>query len=122
MNAATNKGLTSMNIDVEDYSGLKIVRLHGELTAEDDGLLVGTVSDLVSQRGSRVLLDLHDVPYMNSTGLNELVRITAQANVQESRVVLASPSAFVAGVLQTTQLDRFFEVYESVDAALKHLR
>ena len=51
----------------------------------------------------------------------ELLTLTAQANQRESQVVLAAPSAFVAGVLETTQLDRFFRVNPSVEAAIAGL-
>ena len=38
----------------------------------------------------------------------EIPNRIAQANVQEARVVLASLSPYLAGVLETTRLNRFF--------------
>lgn len=43
----------------------------------------------------------------------------AQANIHEGRLVLANPSPFVAGVLEATKLDTFFEIYSSVEEALE---
>jgi anti-sigma B factor antagonist len=109
-----------MTIETLDQAGIKIVRLHGELHGHD-GDFVPTVVELFTAPGVRVVIDLTDVPFMNSTGLAELVRVAAQANVQECRLVLAHPNSFVVGVLQTTQLDRFFEVYPSIEAAIAKL-
>ena len=110
-----------MTVDIKDQAGIKIVRLRGELTGGREGDFVEAVTDLFTGPGVRVLLDLADVPFINSTGLGELVRVNAQANIQEGRVVLVNPSPFVAGVLNTTQLDRFFETSPTTEDALARL-
>jgi anti-sigma B factor antagonist len=111
-----------MTIDVSDRAGIKIVRLTGELRSGIDDEFVPTVTGLLAGRGTRVVLDLTHVPLISSTGLGDLVRVNAQANVQESRVVLCELSPFVAGVLQTTRLDRFFEVCGTLDEAIALLQ
>jgi anti-anti-sigma factor len=110
-----------MTIDVEDRSGVTIVRLRGEFGSEYPGRFVRTVTELLQGPQTRIVVDLSEVSYMSSTGLGELVRVTAQANTQEGRVVLAEPSPFVRGVLETTQLHRFFELHPTVDQALAAL-
>lgn len=111
-----------MIVEVSEREGVKLVRLQGELVGGHDGGLVETVTDLLTGPGVCILLDMQHVPYMNSTGLSELVRVTAQANTQEGRIVLAGLSPFVAGVLQASRLDRFFEICPDVETALRRLR
>ncbi len=108
-----------MTIDIHDHNGVHIVRLMGEL-GEDSGI-VDAVTNLLERRGARVLIDMSGVPFINSTGLGDLVRLTAQANVQEGRVVLAHLTPFVAGVMETTQLSRFFETCPTSEEALARL-
>ena len=110
-----------MTIDVEDRNGATVVRLRGEFGSEHPGRFVRTVTELLQGRQARIIIDLSEVSYMSSTGLGELVRVTAQANTQEGRVVLADPSPFVTGVLETTQLHRFFELHPTVEKALAAL-
>ena len=110
-----------MTIDIEDRDGAKLLRLKGELTGGEQSPLVDTVTDLLANRQARIVLDLGDVHYMNSSGLSDLVRLVAQANIQEARVILANPSAYLAGVLEMTRLDRFFEVHPTADEALRTL-
>lgn len=110
-----------MTFETEARSGAHIIRLHGELAGETMGDFVEAVTDLLSSPGARIVLDMHDVPFMRSDGMGILVRVTAQANVQEGRIILAAPSPFVAGALNTTRLDRFFEICPTVDDALKKL-
>lgn len=110
-----------MNIDIETKDGIHIVHIQGDLVGEHSDL-IEEVTNLLTGPGVGVVIDLRAVPFMNSTGLSELVRITAQANVQEDRIALAGPSPFVAGVLQTTQLNRFFDVYPTLDEALNNMK
>jgi len=110
-----------MTIQTEDRAGVKLVRLHGELTGGEDQGLIEAVTELLSARQARVVLDLGAVPYSNSAGLGDLVRLVAQANVQEGRIILANLSAYLAGVLEITKLNRFFEIQPTVDAAVDAL-
>jgi len=110
-----------MPFDLENRSGVHIVHLRGDLTAGHEAEFIQAVTNLFTGPGVRILIDLHAVPFMDSTGLGALVRLGAQANVQEGRLVLASPSPFIEGVLQTTQLDRFFNLRGTTKEALEAL-
>lgn len=111
-----------MFLDQSEHSGIRVLSVGGELGGSDDEKLVERIGDLLSGPGDRVIIDLSQVTYINSRGINTLVRITAQANVQEQRVVFASPSNLVEGVFRTTQLIRFFDVYPTLDEAVKGLQ
>ena len=112
---------TTLNIAIEDRASVKLLTLAGELGHDGAGELVETVTGLLIGPRAKLVLDMNAVPYMNSEGLNALVRVAAQANIQEGRIVLASLSPFISGVLQVTKLDRFFEVFPTVAAALTQL-
>ncbi len=110
-----------MDIHLKEQDGITIVRLDGELI-DDAPEVVEAISELFTGPGKRIIVDAGGVPFMNSTGLGELVRMNAQANIQESRLVIAAPSNFVAGVFQATRLDAFFEVYPTVEDAIANLK
>lgn len=111
-----------MKFDLMRQGPVHVFELHGELTGEDADEFMEAVTERITGPTARVALDLADVRHVNSTGLSQLVRLVAQANVQEARLVLARPAPFVAGVLQTTQLDRFFEVHPTLESALQALQ
>jgi anti-sigma B factor antagonist len=110
-----------MTIDVEDRSGVKVLRPKGKLTGEDGKTLVDTASRFLGGEGPGLVLHMADVSYMNSAGLGELVRLSAKANMQKQKVVFAAPSEFVNRVFQATKLDTFFEVCPDLDQAAKAL-
>lgn len=111
-----------MKTEIENRSGVHVVRVTGERLEGEDPTLLETVKNLLDNRGERIVIDLSEVKFINSSGLSTLVTLTAQANQRESCLVLANPSGFVRGVLETTQLDRFLRVQPTLDAALDSLK
>jgi anti-sigma B factor antagonist len=110
-----------MKIDIRDRSGVHVVQVVAEKITGEDHALLQTVTPLLDAPGARIVIDLSQVKLISSSGLGDLVTLTARANQYESHVVLAGPSPFVAGVLATTQLDRFFQVQPTVEAAIESL-
>lgn len=111
-----------MELHVREQEGLRVLFVQGDVGRGAHDALVDRVGTLLSGPGDRLVIDLSQVTYLSSHGLNALVRVTAQANVQQQRIVYADPAPIVEGILRTTQLDRFFEVHPSVAAALAALR
>jgi anti-sigma B factor antagonist len=110
-----------MEVSLEDVNGIKLLRVRGELTGHEKDTLVETFTDILGTPKARIVLDISGVSYMNSSGLGELVRMVGQANVQEARVILASPAPYISGILETTRLDRFFDISRSLEEALRRL-
>lgn len=109
-----------MTVKAETRSGITVVHLSGDLDARHCIRSAEGAPDL-SENGMRVVLDMQDVPFVNSGGISELVELTAATNSHGGRLILASPSPFFERVLQTTQLDRFFTVAPTVDEAIDRL-
>ena len=109
-------------IDIEDHAGITIVRPHGELGANEGLTLIEEVTEALNGRAARAIIDMSGVPSINSAGIGAVVRIRAQANTQEQTVVFANPSPLVSGVFATSKLDKFLEIYPSVDEALQSLQ
>ena len=108
-----------MTSSVEMRSGLPVVRVVGEMRDDDDGALELKAGELLDGPPGRVVLDLSGVNYISSAGISTLVKLTAKANQQGGRLVMAGPTPFVAGVFETTRLTRFFEIVPTVDDAIK---
>ena len=108
-------------IDVDEREGVTILQLRGDLGEPEGFELIARVNEALSDRGALAVIDMSGVSHMNSAGIASLVRVVAQANTQEQRVVLAGPTPLVAGVFAATRLDRFFEVFATTDDALRKI-
>lgn len=105
-----------MTITPEKRNGAVVLHLDGDLN--HDSNLEPSVSPLLDEKGSKVVLDLTGVEMINSAGLGKLVQLTAQAHTQGGSIVLACPSPFVSGVFEVTKLNRFFKIHPTLEAAM----
>ncbi len=70
----------------------------------------------------QVILDLHNVHRINSTGLAILITATTLlSNSGGSKVALAGSNEFIQGALTLTRLNQFFECYDDVTQAEEKL-
>ena len=112
----------AVRIDVEDRSGVSVLRLTGEMSATDNAAFMEAVMPLVEKgTGTRIVLNMGGVTMIGSVGLGSLVRVTAQVNSRGGRLLLTDLKPFVADLLKVTNLDRFFETCKSVEEAIERL-
>lgn len=107
-----------MKVHEEQRGSAKVIFLNGSMTGGDDRDWVEPVTKLLDEGKGGVILEMSQVSYISSAGLGDLVRITALANSQGVKFMLAAVSPFVEAVLKTTHLDKFFDVSRDLDSAL----
>ncbi|MEO3811736.1 STAS domain-containing protein [Sphaerisporangium sp. B11E5] len=95
-----------------------VVAVEGELDLFTAPFLRDEVRDAIKQDSSRLVLDLGELSFMDSSGLSVLIEAWRLATGEGGGVSLAAPQAPVARILRTTGLDRRIKVYPDVDAAI----
>ena len=85
--------------------------------SSDDGLqsMLRTLSE---QGHSKFLLDLHQVPYIDSTDLGGLARASLTIKQRGGQLKLVNVSRRVRDLLRITRLAPAFDVFESEDEAV----
>ena len=103
-----------MEIAERLLENVMVLDLKGRLTiGEGDELLRETV-DNVMQKGHRnLLLNLADVPYVDSAGLGEIVRTYTSVGRQGGKLKLVNLTKRITDLLTITKLLTVFETYES---------
>ena len=75
------------------------------------GLVLGDVIRELAKKGQkRILLNLKDVRYIDSSGVGDLVRSVTSLRGQGGDLKLLSPAPMVLEVLRITRLDRILEI------------
>jgi anti-sigma B factor antagonist len=86
-----------------------ILDLQGKLMIGDgDVMLREKVEGLVTAGHRRIVLDLADVPYVDSAGLGEIVRCYTALSRKNGRLKLRNPSKRIHDLLSVTKLLTFF--------------
>lgn len=94
-----------------------VVSAEGDLDLASAPALKWMIVDAFKNGHDRVVIDLAGVTFIDSTTLSVLLGITR--NLREGqRVVLAGVGDVTRGVLRLTGVERAFELYPTVDAAL----
>ncbi len=70
---------------------------------------------------NKVVIDLHGVKWINSSGLGVLMAAMTTLKNADGQMKLANVTEKVESLLMITQLMRIFETYESVDRAVSSL-
>jgi len=75
--------------------------------------------ELRENRTPRVILNLRDVNYIDSSGVASLVEALKAARDVGSRLILFGLSPIAHEVLQLSRLLKIFEIYDNEDMALQ---
>jgi anti-sigma B factor antagonist len=99
-------------------NGLLILHCKGPLT-------LATVSDfqkaVLGKDAPALILDLAEVPYVDSAGLGSLVRLHVSRQRIGHRLLLAAVNERARALLQMTSLESLFQIFPSVESARQSL-
>ncbi len=98
---------------------ITILTLAGRLTAASASQLKDHIKRLVDANRSQILLDISALAFLDSSGLAVMVSGLKLARERGGWLKLAGAVPQVATVFKLTMLDRIFEPYPSVEAALR---
>jgi anti-sigma B factor antagonist len=97
-----------------------VLDLHGKiLIGEGDDALREAVTKLADAGKTKILLNLADVPYVDSAGLGEIVRTYTTVSRKGGKLKLLNLTKKIQDLLSITKLLTVFETYESEDEAVR---
>jgi len=109
----------SIDVSTHQSDGIAVVALRGRITlGEGTEALRDTVRDLLSKGQNRILLNLGEVNYIDSSGIGELVSAFTAAKKQGGEVKLLNLTKKVHDLLQITKLYTVFDVKDDEASAV----
>ena len=109
-----------MQIEERAIGDVVVLDLKGKITlGEGDELLKDKVNSLVNQGKKKIVLNLADVPYIDSAGLGEVVRTYTTVSRQGGSLKLLHLTKRITDLLSITKLLTVFETYDSENEAVR---
>ena len=109
-----------MQIHQRMVGDVTIVDLNGKMTlGEGDELLRDKVNSLIQQGQKKIILNLSEVPYIDSAGLGEVVRTYTTVSRQGGSLKLLNLTKRIQDLLAITKLLTVFETFENEQDAIK---
>jgi len=96
-----------------------ILDLTGNLTVGvNEQLFKDTIADLLAHNHSRILVNLQDVSFMDSSGVGAIVKSYTTVTHAGGKLKLLNPGKLVRHTLKITGLLGIFEIFEDEGAAM----
>jgi anti-sigma B factor antagonist len=86
---------------------------------EGDEMLKDKVNSLLNQGRKKIVLNLADVPYIDSAGLGEVVRTFTTVSRQGGQLKLLNLTKRITDLLAITKLLTVFDTYDSEQEAVQ---
>ena len=109
----------TMKASTRQMDGVTIVDLSGRITlGEGSVVLRDAIRDLVGKGNKKILLNLGDVTYIDSSGIGELVSAFTTVRNQGGELKLLNLTKKVHDLLQITKLYTVFDVKDDEATAI----
>lgn len=102
---------------VDRRDGAVVVHLAGELDLYNSHQVRAALVDCTAEQPQRLVVDLAEVEFIDSTALGVLVEARSRMNEKET-FLLAAPGLETRRALEISGLDRHFAIHSTVDEAL----
>jgi stage II sporulation protein AA (anti-sigma F factor antagonist) len=115
--AADGHGELGLTVEFEERDGVTVVTAHGVIDFWNVGPLQERLHHALQDGLARLVLDLGDVSFLDSTGLGLLLSTHDRTAEAGGWLRLAHVQPLVSRVLQTTNLDSRLHIYATTEAA-----
>ena len=110
----------NMTTSTRQADGVTIVDISGRIVlGEESAALRELVRDLLSKGHKKILFNLGDVNYIDSTGLGHLVSAYTSVRKQEGELKLLKLTNRVHDLMQITKLYTVFDILDDEAVAVK---
>jgi len=113
----------SVKLNVRQVGDVTVVDVAGRITlGEGSSALREALRDLVSKGQNRILLNLGEVSYIDSSGIGELVSGFTSVTNSGGTLKLLNLTKRVQDLLQITKLYTVFDVHENEASAIRSFK
>lgn len=99
--------------EVRKSAEVTVVALSGDVDLHHAPALHSALVEIANSRPKRLIVDLAEVPYMDSSGLGTLVEILRRVKAYKGSLTLVGLKPRVRSVFEITKLDQFFTIRDS---------
>ncbi len=108
-----------LKVKTREVGGVSVIDLSGKITLGDGSItLRDAIKDAMAKGQKKILLNLADVNYIDSSGIGELVSGFTSVRNSGGELKLLQLTKKVKDLLQITKLYTVFDVYDDETSAL----
>ncbi len=108
-----------MHVKTEHLSGAVVIAISGDIDLAGSPTLRQEVRKAASEKPERLIINLAEVGYMDSSGVATLVEAMQLTRRGNSKLVLCGLQTRVRSVFEIARLDSIFTIVANLDDALR---
>lgn len=110
----------SIKLNTRQVGDVNVIEVIGRITiGEGSSALRDSVRDLVARNQLKILLNLNEVPYVDSSGIGELVQAYSTVTKGGGQFKLSNLTKRVRDLLKISRHDMLFDIHEEEAAAVQ---
>ena len=99
-----------MDIQVESRGNRRIVHIRGKITFEYCPALQGRLDSVVDEGVKEVVIDFKEVPFIDSSGVGEVLRLFKRMKENNGEVILANANQKLRDLFSMYRFDQFMKI------------
>ncbi len=107
-----------LRLDVSERDGWTVLQIGGEIDIATAPKLREQLLALVNRECYRIVVDLEEVEFIDSTGLGVLIGARKRVGLQDGAMTLVCTEARIIKVFEITGLDKVFEIHATLAEAV----
>jgi anti-anti-sigma factor len=108
-----------MKVDTQAHGSVSVMVPHGALAGDDLGDFRHHLQAAIDHKSGRVVLDMSDVPYVDSGGIEALLELCTAGPAAAARPRLAQLGETCREALDLTDVLPRLSVYDTVESAIR---
>ncbi|MEM9919087.1 MAG: STAS domain-containing protein [Bacteroidota bacterium] len=110
-----------MTYQISTQKSVQILQVNELFNEFDNKAILNDVDTCIQEGYNRFVVDLSDLNFLNSVGLNFLLAIMTRSKSSGGGVAVANASEQVVNLLEMTRLRHFFNLSPNVESAVATL-
>jgi anti-sigma B factor antagonist len=102
-----------VQVDVSKEGDIVVVAVEGDLDASTSPDLRAKFEEFIGQGENLYVIDLAEVPFMDSSGIAALVNLFKRVRIGAGDVRLCSLREEIMKIFRLTRLDRVFDIFDN---------
>jgi anti-sigma B factor antagonist len=108
-----------LTFNINEENNIQLLKLSGELIDKNQATdLMIAINELLELGKSKLIIDLTDLKYMNSSGLNVLIQLLTKTRTKGGECVIYNVNKKVNELLIITKLNTLFKVANTKEEAI----
>jgi len=110
-----------MNCQVTEKNDVVVIALSGKIMGGPEaGEINELINNLIDRNKKKIIIDLENVGWMNSSGLGILIGAITTLKNNNGKLIVVNVSERIENLLRITKLSGVFEIEQDVDSAIAH--